>query len=534
MGVKFDVMNLGKAVLLDPEQMGYKDSLEIIKDESLKVQKSFVKIGWYLKHIKDLELYKEEGYANIYECAADQLGYSQSTASRLINICERFSKNGNTPELDEKYAGFDKSQMIEMLPMEPEQLEKVTPDMSVAEIRAVKNEKRLVAIPDDGEIREFCRAVLEEISEEDKKNLKEYMIRQYGKQHEGGCADSVTYLCSLRGIRINDSDEITWANFAKRVIELEELMPGSCFGVKEAEDVKDEDIPGQMNIEKDFPEYLPEPLPETCEVSDGECKEIPEQLSAYGLPKTEYPKGSLLTTEGCGHQHDCFLCAQECDIRQKERTCREATCENPYGCQTMNKLRDIRWDKGDRCQFINPKLTYKTAGSGEPDPCCKECILRNECDFCCDTAKLQVLRENEIVATSQDFMMMETDEKAVQTDVVSDSEMREKEPKLPILKNYKQRKEWLSNYKAWGLWYRDENIDVNYYKYDFPDDSRLVVAEYPQRQSYYSSELCDECFYHLLEKNKKKYEGTYDEAYRHREDCETYLVEFLKNLQKGK
>ena len=95
MGVNFDVMNLGKAVLLDPEQMGYKDSLEIIKDESLKVQKSFVKIGWYLKHIKDQELYKEEGYANICECAADQLGYSQSTTSRLINICERFSKNGN-------------------------------------------------------------------------------------------------------------------------------------------------------------------------------------------------------------------------------------------------------------------------------------------------------------------------------------------------------------------------------------------------------------------------------------------------------
>lgn len=448
MGVKnFNVMNLGKAVLLDPEQMGYKDSLEIIKDESLKVQKSFVKIGWYLKHIKDQELYKEEGYANVCECAADQLGYSQSTTSRLINICERFSRNGNTPELDEKYAGFDKSQMIEMLPMEPEQLEKVTPDMTVAEIRAVKNEKR-----------------------------------------------------------------------------------GSCFGTKAAEDMKDEDIPGQMNIEEDFPEYLPESLPETCEVSDGECKEVAEQLSAYGLSKTEYPEGSLLTTEGCGHQHDCFLCAQECDIRQKERMCREATCENPYGCQTMNKLGDIRWDKGDSCQFINLELTYKTAGSGEPDPCCKECILRNECDFCCDSASLQVFRDNEIVATSQDSVM--ADESAEQIDVVFDSELREKEPELPILKNNDQRKEWLSNYKAWGLWYRDENIDVNYYKFDFADGSRLVVSEYPQRRSYWSNTWRDEIFYHLLEKSKHGCDGTYDETYRHKEDCETYLIGFLKNLQK--
>lgn len=141
MGVKFNVADLGKVGLLDPEQMNYRDSIEIIKDESFKIQKSFVKIGWYLKHIRDNELYREDGYANVYECAADQLGYSQSTVSRFINICEKFSKGNNSPELDAKYAGFDKSQMIEMLPMEPEQLEKVTPDMTVKQIRDVKADR---------------------------------------------------------------------------------------------------------------------------------------------------------------------------------------------------------------------------------------------------------------------------------------------------------------------------------------------------------------------------------------------------------
>lgn len=143
MGIRhFDVMDLGKASLIKPEQLGYKDSLEIIKDESYKIQKSFVKIGWYLKHIRDHALYAEGGYANIWECAADQLGYSQSTASRFINICEKFSKNHNSPELDEKYAGFDKSQMIEMLPMEPEQLDRVSPDMTVKQIRDIKVENK--------------------------------------------------------------------------------------------------------------------------------------------------------------------------------------------------------------------------------------------------------------------------------------------------------------------------------------------------------------------------------------------------------
>lgn len=142
MGIRhFDVMDLGRVSMIKPEQLGYKDSLEIIKDESFKVQKSFVKIGWYLKHIRDNELYTEGGYANIWECAADQLGYSQSTASRFINICEKFSKDHNSPELDERYAGFDKSQMIEMLPMEPDQLDRVSPDMTVKQIRNIKEKK---------------------------------------------------------------------------------------------------------------------------------------------------------------------------------------------------------------------------------------------------------------------------------------------------------------------------------------------------------------------------------------------------------
>ena len=111
-----------------------------------------------------------------------------------------------------------------------------------------------------------------------------------------------------------------------------------------------------------------------------------------------------------------------------------------------------------------------------------------------------------------------------------------KQPELPKLRNNDQRKDWLKNYKTWGLWYRDENIDVNYYKYDFADGSRLVVAEYPQREQAWKCVPRDEHYYHLLEKGRRK-AGTTDEIYDHQyiqyADSETYLVEFLKNLQKG-
>lgn len=395
MGIKtFNVADLGKVGLLDPAKMGYEDSLEIIKDESLKIQKSFVKIGWYLKHIRDEELYKADGYENIYACAAEQLGYAQSTVSRLINICERFSKDHNSPELDEKYSGFDKSQMIEMLPMTPEQIEKVTPDMTVKQIREVNKETKAVKEPSDKDICDFYWKKMGKLSSDKRKNLKEYMIENYGKCHAGGCPNP-NFECTLRGIKLNASDEITWTSFVKRV---NELIP-----LQDEVEKEDMDIPGQTSIEKDFPEYMPEEHSVSIDqndenekyatshmdqenIIDGKYREVPEPLSAYGLPKTEYPTDSLLTTKGCGHKYDCFSCAQQCNIRQENRYCVDAPLGNPYRCTTMDILKDMNVFKKD-CQFINLEIADHTAGSGEPVPCCKKCKINTTCIFCCDTTK---------------------------------------------------------------------------------------------------------------------------------------------------
>lgn len=325
----FDVMNLG-AGLFDPDEMGYRDSLDVIKEESVKIKKSFVKIGWYLKHIQDNELYLEDGYANINECAKEQLGYSQSTVSRFISICEKFSKNHNSPELDEKYSGFDKSQMMEMLPLSAEQLEQVTQDMTVKQIREIKK----------------------------------------GKEKK-------------------------------------------AEGIKIQEAVSDVVLPGQTSIEEDFPEYMPG-------TSDSKASDSQEESYA-----TSHNNNSVV-----------------------DGTYREV-------------------------ETIAPMVSEETAQA---------------------------------------------------------------QPEFPVLKNADQRKEWLKNYKDWGLWYRDENIDVNYFKFDFPDGSRLIVAEYPQRQYTYSSNPKDEYFYHLLEKRKNKkeygYGRAYDEKYWYQPDSETYLIEFLKNIQR--
>lgn len=121
-------------------------------------------------------------------------------------------------------------------------------------------------------------------------------------------------------------------------------------------------------------------------------------------------------------------------------------------------------------------------------------------------------------------------------DMIMNPSEESEQPELPKFKNNDQRKEWLRNYEDWGLWYTDRNINVNYYKYDFADGSRLVVAEYQNRiNGWNGKEKEDEYYLHLLEKDKKPYgDGKpYDKQYMNATDSETYLVEFLKNLQKN-
>ena len=41
------------------------------------------------------------------------------------------------------------------------------------------------------------------------------------------------------------------------------------------------------------------------------------------------------------------------------------------------------------------------------------------------------------------------------------------QPPLPEMKNNDQRKEWLNNYRSWGVWYKDEHTGATYYRYQF-------------------------------------------------------------------
>ena len=112
------------------------------------------------------------------------------------------------------------------------------------------------------------------------------------------------------------------------------------------------------------------------------------------------------------------------------------------------------------------------------------------------------------------------------------------QPPLPFMKNNDQRKEWLRNYKSWGLWYEDKNVGIKYYKYDFANGARLIVEEFapdPSEKSQWYTPG-ERHYMHLVGGPKPEYKNdkgwNYHSRYNKYQNSETELVEFLKEIQK--
>lgn len=110
---------------------------------------------------------------------------------------------------------------------------------------------------------------------------------------------------------------------------------------------------------------------------------------------------------------------------------------------------------------------------------------------------------------------------------------------LPVMRNNDQRKEWLRNYKAWGLWYTDEHIGVRYYKYDFANGARLITEEYDRDtvHSQWVSDRTESYYMHLIggpepERKSGIPKWTQHGRYNKFPNSESELVEFLKEVQR--
>lgn len=133
---------------------------EKIKRAMYDAAKQFVYIGFLLWEVQEFCYYSEKGYSSVYEYAEAELGFKKSSTKNFIAINYEFGCRDDRPRgiahqrtmsLQPAYSKFSYSQLCEMLSMSEKQRAKVTPDMTVRQIRDLKRGEVEQDLPPDME-----------------------------------------------------------------------------------------------------------------------------------------------------------------------------------------------------------------------------------------------------------------------------------------------------------------------------------------------------------------------------------------------
>lgn len=208
---------------------GYMGVTEKIKRAMYDAAKQFVYIGFLLWEVQEYGYYREGGYKDVYDYAAQELNFKKSSVKNFIAISYQFGTadhraiNGaahvRTMSLQQPYEKFQYSQLCEMLSMTEKQRELVKPDMTVKQIRELKKELKSEepkAQPEPiqetpGQTSGLREPTPEEIAAENERLSKLYATEANIVEINGETAQVTHYimeeLCRLAGIKYIDYED---------------------------------------------------------------------------------------------------------------------------------------------------------------------------------------------------------------------------------------------------------------------------------------------------------------------------------------
>ena len=111
-----------------------------LNDNMGRVANGFVRVGYRLKVARDTNVLRDSGYTSVTAFAAAEYKLEKSQVSRFIAINDRFSEGGYSLKLREQYQDFGYAKLTLMLSIPDELNEVLTPDLSKAEVQAIKAE----------------------------------------------------------------------------------------------------------------------------------------------------------------------------------------------------------------------------------------------------------------------------------------------------------------------------------------------------------------------------------------------------------
>lgn len=549
----------------------YDEAKNIIRDNLSIMSRSFIAIWYYLKHIRDNEMYRQDGFENIWEFAESNYGIKRSTAKRWMDINTRFSVDGNTPILAERYRNFGKSQMQEMLYLDDKQIEEVTSEMTVKEIRDIRK-------PDVEEVQEEPVSILG------------YPLRVYPQGSlltTPGCGNQDCFQCHRDGCELRQEDCYC--------VKAPLGNPFPCTTINVVNMLREEIGNSCQFVNEDLANHRSDGQPVPC------CNACDKKsICGYACSRSnrEEHKKVIREEQNVAVETTCdvaqdeqlpVICPEddEKSIDELDLSVRTYNCLKRADVDTIEQLRNMSDEELAKVRNfgkvnmdeVHQKLEeYDAAAVEECATSHTEKDVTEKTEIVLENSD-SVIEEQKIVTKQEDCIEELTEETTEDSDIQIVKKTLEKEnrmlcdmkecytendwrvrrqkllvgalanflyeleelneeqeaeqPEFPVLKNNDQRKEFIDNYMNWPLWLETKETGERYYRYEFDNGTAFVVKVYYHRcfdyaavtdnfEDRYSNRYGSEEYYLLIDGKFFK-------------DCltnKTALVEHLKEVQK--
>jgi len=471
----------------------YEDAKISIATSKATIEREYIAIGFYLRHIRDNAMYLEDGYQTVEDMAKEQFGMEVSAVSRAINVNKEFSREGYSPLLADDYKGYSKSLLIEMLTMEPEERQLVTPDMTVKEVREIKADLREPAP--------------EPQAEEPAEHEIEFYYVENSEPEITPAPDPISIEFEIGEVLPDAEPEIDHFTLEQKGIDgaygwmRSEMVRGFFMALFES----GEDLHTVNSINNHWGgnAYRMDERFIFCD-EEKPCFSVSiDRLES----ELEWNRGYWQTRQA--------QTAAETQQTEPERV----VCEN-----NINGY----------CQVLSDAEVKQPCVEG---PCPEEVATSQESEWWeelpCDTCGYGEKGCCNAPESVEEFCTMGNMWVPKDVPETGSEEVEPDLPVLPILKNNDQRKEFIDTYEKWPLWIETEETEERYYRYDLEDGNSFVVR-------VYFTSLFD---YQAISKSYEDrfHDGWGKEEYyllregRHFKECETNksaMIDHLKDLQR--
>ena len=534
--------------------MPLNDVKKLLSANIKTMSRSFIAAGYYMKYIRDRELFRDGGYNSIWEFAEDQYGIKKSAASRWMAMNDKFSKDGNSPILDDKYKDFNKSQLQEMLYLTDEQMEEAEPEMSAKEIRAIRK-------PPEVEVIAPAQQIDDQIPGQD--SIEQHPEYMPGKM----TIDTATGQNRPPENEIPITPELQIERFFEALNrgDKERVLACEINAITYLLEARYQDVRirnGNFNYQANSTGIMFNPgsymecaftwneLAHELIKRFGKKRKPVKMVSIDAPEKKDKMPGPAKCITGKSGSGKCGAAAY-CDTEYKCCAQCPDDCNSRCGWLEEYCLSAAETQDEKQHDFVdNDKMSDH---AGNPT----EMLPENWPEYLRDlpvptsTALASYLYDHE--RTLKQILDVEKEEPGFPHMTIMKQQMtvaglrllknyiknmeEAEQPPLPEMRNNDQRKQWLREYKSWGLWYTDPHIGARYYKYDFNNGARLIAEEYDSESKKESWWVPTEPYFLHLVGGPKPERGvpkwTYHSKYHKFPNSETELVEFLKEVQKN-